>query len=530
MGTCLGICLGDKLVKYAKLEQDDKTKKISLNSYGTKYVTGDADSVISSIISETTSASVPVCLNLENSYRINTEILKQLSKSDANSVINLEVSDFATSKNINEKTLEHRYVLSNSRRSTDSFSAEIYIAEKSEIEKYTNDDLGYKVVGLYPKEHILNNLVRYSNNYAIVNVEDNTTISFVCGGKVTKITNVEVGMKNILDSIAEREGSYTKAYDICRGINVYTDDENLGPDLEKIIEPVIQDLLNRVNNVLAESGIKIDRIYLNGLINLFINIEVLFEQFFNINTEKLTPDILEKEEKEKYNIAEVIEANDAIALAYMGLQKEKNELNFIVDNSKFGLKGIKFGGNEKGKKKTFVLPNVNKEKIESALLFANLTAGTVLTGYVAFTAIYNAEMNSLAKKVTERTNALKVETTKINEDKTYVTNNADKYTTYNKYITETVEKIRSGKIGKYTTYNVANFMQKIAKYIPSNVQLEKISSDDNKSVTIVAKSTSYAELGYFISQLKLEGILENVKTGKVEHGNYITVTIGGDLP
>ena len=73
-------------------------------------------------------------------------------------------------------------------------------------------------------------------------------------------------------------------------------------------------------------------------------------------------------------------------------------------------------------------------------------------------------------------------------------------------------------------------MQKIAKYIPSNVQIESISSDNNKTVSIVAKSTSYAELGYFISQLKLQGILENIKTGQVQAGSTITVTIGGDLP
>ena len=47
---------------------------------------------------------------------------------------------------------------------------------------------------------------------------------------------------------------------------------------------------------------------------------------------------------------------------------------------------------------------------------------------------------------------------------------------------------------------------------------------------IVARSKSYSELGYFVSQLKLKGVLDNVKTGNVEHGNYITVTIGGDLP
>ena len=29
---------------------------------------------------------------------------------------------------------------------------------------------------------------------------------------------------------------------------------------------------------------------------------------------------------------------------------------------------------------------------------------------------------------------------------------------------------------------------------------------------------------------RVKGVLDNVKTGNVEHGNYITVTIGGDLP
>lgn len=121
-------------------------------------------------------------------------------------------------------------------------------------------------------------------------------------------------------------------------------------------------------------------------------------------------------------------------------------------------------------------------------------------------------------------------TSLVKSDSTYIKNNTKKYTQFTDYINDTVAKIREGKIGKYTTYNVANFMQKIAKYIPENVELQTISSDDNKSVTIVAKSTSYAELGYFISQLKLQGILTNIKTGNVQTGTYITVTIGGDLP
>ena len=73
-------------------------------------------------------------------------------------------------------------------------------------------------------------------------------------------------------------------------------------------------------------------------------------------------------------------------------------------------------------------------------------------------------------------------------------------------------------------------MQKVMKFIPKNVQLLTIQSDDNKHVTISAKSSSYAALGYFVSQLKLEGIIDNVKINSVAHGSEIQVSIGGDLP
>ena len=139
-------------------------------------------------------------------------------------------------------------------------------------------------------------------------------------------------------------------------------------------------------------------------------------------------------------------------------------------------------------------------------------------------------MTKLQNDLQTKIDSLQTQTSEIKSDKKYIDENTEEYKDFNEYIEETVAKIKEGKIGEYSTYNVANFMQSIAKYIPTNVQLESISSDNNKSVTIVAKSGSYAELGYFISQLKLNGILENIKTGKVVTSNYVTVTIGGDLP
>ena len=556
MGTCLGIYLGDKLIKYAKLIRDEKSKRISLVSCGTKYIVGNKDIEVAEIINQTGSAEDAIAVNLRDYHKLKAEVFKQLGKADTQSVIDLEVGDHATSLSLNERNVEYRYIFTESLVSNDNRTAEIIITDKANIKKHIDGDVYSNCEGLYPQEYILPNLIKASSASLIVNIDEKTQIISVESGEVKQTIDIEVSMKDILDRIAEQEGSYSKACDVCKGINVLSD-ENISPEIENIIEPVIQDLLNRIKAKLDEAKIKYDRIYLSGLINLFINIDVLFEQFFGITTEKLRPHFLKLEETA--NISEVIEAADAVALAYCGLEDRDSELNFM--SGKSGAKKSKGLSKNKGdkkldsdNKKVRVLPNINVEAIEKALFFANLTAGVILTGYVGFSTVYNAKLTSMEKSLSEKINAIQQETTKIKEDSNYISTNTRKYTTFNNYISDTVEKIRAGTIGKYTTYNVANFMQKIAKYIPTNVQLVSISSDDNKKVSIVAKSTSYAELGYFISQLKLKGILENIKTDKVENEQTtastenkqdtekvenqvsagkaasITVTIGGDLP
>ena len=535
MEACLGIYLGDKIIKYAKLVRDDRSKRISLHSCGTKYVVGDKSDSIAEIISQTGSANTSLCLNLTDYYRMQTEVLRQLGKNDRQSVIELEVGDYSTTRGLNEKTLEYRYMLMDSAVSIDNQTADIAMTERSNVNKYVGNEKYANLVGLYPQEYILANIIQPSANCLLVNVDEKTQVISIVNGEVKQIIDIEVSMKNILDNIAAQEGSYSKACDICKSINVLSD-ENLSPELERIIEPTIQDLLNRINSKLQDAKIRFDRIYLNGSVNLFINIDVLFEQFFNVTTEKVKPYFINMDEVP--NAAEVIEVTDAIALAYEGIMKSNPDANFASKNSKASF-GNLFSKNKtdvkssnNGSKKTaFVAPNVNLEKIESAMLLTNLAAGAVLLGYVGFSAAYNAELTKMENTLTQNINNLQSETATIKLDKNYIDDNTNKYTTLNDYISETVEKIRAGKIGKYTTYNVANFMQKIAKYIPTNVQIETISSNDNKTVSIVAKSKSYAELGYFISQLKLQGILENIKTGNVSNGDsIITVTIGGDLP
>jgi len=535
MGTCLGVYLGEKTIKYAKLEQDEETKKISLSSYGTKYVWGKKQNEIGDIIAQTGSADASVCLNIAKSEMLETEVLKQLKKSDVNSVIALEVSDNSSQMGINEKTIEHRYTLVDSTVSPSNMHAMIDIVNKSEISKHAENKDLKNLSGLYSVEYILNNITSQQTNYILLDVNEKTTMILVSNNTPIAIKEIDFNMNSILDNLAIQEGSYEKACELCRAINVVSED-SLDYKLESIIEPAIQDLLNRVGNAIDGANFKYGKVLLSGLINLFINIDVLFEQYFGIETEKLKPTVLNLDES-TINMSEVIEVNEALALAYEGLTKNKNELNFYSNGfsvqkgvrKNFNIKDLLKPQSNNGHRVS-VLPSINKEQVEKALLFSNLTAASLLVGYGVFSGIYNSSMTSLEEKLKQDIDLLKAETSKVSSDILYVNNIKSKYVTYNQYISTTVAKIKEGKIGKYTTYNVANFMQKVARYIPSNVELQSIASNDNKTVTLVASSTSYAELGYFISQLKLKGILENVTTGAVEHGSKITVTIGGDLP
>lgn len=532
MGACLGVYIGEKIIKYAKLEQDDRTKKLSLASYGTKYISGNSVGEIQEIISQTGSANSALYVNLKDSFLIETEILKQLRSYDVESVVELEVSDNAVQKGLNDKLLEHRYTLVNSMVSPSNTHALIEVANKADVDKYVNNENLKKLEGIYPVEYVLNKITTKHEDYILINIDEETSLIFVSNNMPLTIKKLDINMKSILDSLAVQEGSYSKACDLCRTINVLSD-ERLDYKLESVIEPVIQDLLNRIKNTIEETNFKPNRIVLNGLINLFINIDMLFEQFLGIDTEKLKPSFLGLDES-LVNISEVIESNEAIALANEGLKGNMKSMNFakgFVSENKSKLNvNFKEMFSKKDGKKVTVLPNIDLKKIEKALLFTNLTAVSLLAGYGAFSAIYSNSMDKLSESIMANIATIQAETSKVSSDITHITQNRGQYDEYVENINSIVSKIKEGKIGKYTTYNVANFMQKIAKYIPTNVQLVSISSNDNKKVTVVAKSKSYAELGYFVSQLKLKGILENVATGDVEHGEYIKVTIGGELP
>lgn len=548
MSSCLGIYVGDKVVKYAKLITDEKSSDIRVVACGTKVHIGNKSDIIGNIVRETGSDGLPVCINSVSEKIHKVEVLKIISKSDLESLIDLEVLDYTGNEEKSERSSVYKYTLLDSLTSRDNYTANVIIQDRPDVNKFF-DDSNAMVSFMYPLPYILDEIVPKSErNYLIIDMNESTNLIFVNDGKLLDIENMELGMRKILDAFPEIVGSYQKAYDICKTINIFSDQSNVNnPELEQIIEPVLQDALNRIQNRINELRVKVDKIYLSGMVTLFINSDMLFEQYFDTPTEKLRPYFIDTNNS-NFNMSEISEASEAFALAYEGLMLERPQLNFLSQNKKNGnifaknskqktsgareLKNQKDYGTKVNVNENVFIGNVNIQKIKPVLIFANVIIFTLLLVYSCFTAIYNSQMDKQISNVLEEKEKVIANTTLVNSDVSYINANKEKYSNYVSYVNETIRKINNGEIGKYSTYNIALFMLKVSKYIPDGVILKSIKSDSSKHVTIVATSDSYAQLGYFVSQLKLEGVLDasTVRTTAVTHDTTITVTIGGDLP
>ena len=159
-----------------------------------------------------------------------------------------------------------------------------------------------------------------------------------------------------------------------------------------------------------------------------------------------------------------------------------------------------------------------------------IVAVVVLVAYTAFTLIYTKSVNDNLKKIESAKTTIQKNTASVKADTSYISASTTKYQEINNKVSDVVEKIENNKIGKFSTYNVASFLQNIVKVIPRNVRLTSLTSDDNKNIVLTATSNSYADLGYFVAALKINSTLKDVKINKIENGDVTTVEIGGELP
>lgn len=540
MASCLGIYLDGNMAKYAKLSIDN-TKSISVEKYGIKFINDDYKQAINNIIIDTSSHNIPVVINPRDDIYYNTQIYEQVQdKSYIPSIMKLEYESWCEKNAKSPDKFSYVYMVSDAINIDNKRNAIINITPKEVINDSLN--IAKNISGITPAKPLVNRLVSdEESNYILINIDTTLSITVVIGKKIVEFKSYSTGMKQLLADFTTNLGSYEKAYSTCKQMNVYTEGESSNdPTLEQIVEPIFQEILKDCLSVVNKHKKNISQIFLTGVGTAFTNVDLLFSQFLDVKCTMLKPFFIKDTSDVRY-MSEIVEATEAISLAYEFLNPKYNELQYVATKVKINNKINKmFSGSVKIKNKPAKENKTDKVKKTSninvtdktldTVTYISIVAAVVLISYVLFSILYTASVNRMIKNMETKKQNIIAQTQTVNEDITYVNKNMNEYKDINDEVEDIKNKIESNQIGKFSTYNVASLLQNIIKIIPTNVQLVNISSDDNKYVTMTASSSEYEDLGYFFAQIKLEKVLNNAKILKVNNGETTTVEIGGDLP
>ena len=116
----------------------------------------------------------------------------------------------------------------------------------------------------------------------------------------------------------------------------------------------------------------------------------------------------------------------------------------------------------------------------------------------------------------------------VSSDESSINTKTEKYTNLIADLKRTNEKISDIAARRNS---IPNLLNQIMYNIPDKVQLASIENTKDRSISIVAQSTDYDQLGIFIGVIRTKKILKNVtSTSGVKTGEIVSVTIEGELP
>ena len=549
MPSCLGLYIENNLIKYAKISKEHDN--IRIESFGMKFY-DNIDETIKQIINETYSYKTPISVNISDEKYTYAQLFSLLSKKDLEKAVETEFDFYCNEVGKNRNALEYRRLLVPNLEDRDKITSLYTYADKSSIIGKLQLLDSYKVNNIIPLPLSilnLNNTFVDKKNSIIVNIEKNTSVTTIVNGQIQRVDIIETGMREILDSIIVKENSYAKAYEICKNTTIYTTQgRNLQVEENEYMEdimPVLYRVVEKIKDIITTNQIEVSDIYITGLATSINNLDLYFQENFpDKKCEILTPFFIKKTNV-KLNIKDYIEVNSAISLALQGVGVGAKEINFkqtstldkiskqiSIDakpSNKKESKENKSSGTENKTKNIFsgrflgTLDNVEKMLIRTAVSVLLL-----LIIYVVFVKTISGQINN-----------------KQNEVKSYIDDTNQKIATVTKYTTAVNNKTRhyesaiikmeeaSKKITQsYARKNIVpNLLRNIETIIPKGVQILSIKNPTLKSVKIEAQATEYEQLGYFISKIKLDGVLLNVKsTESIKQNEYIKITIEGDLP
>lgn len=539
MASCLGLYIESNIIKYAKVTKDRELLKIE--SFGIKFYDKIGEA-IEQIVSETFSYHIPISVNLSEEAYNYFYMFSLLNKNDLRKAIDTEFESFCYDKKLNRNAFETRYALCNELEDKDKVKVIHVSTNKSSITKILQTMNGYKVSTITPLGVSISNIasIKPKENIIIVNIEDETTFTTIVNQKIYNVEKMEEGSAEILSKIASKENSYSKAYEICKNSTIYTmegkelqDEENEYLDY---IMPTLYKIAKRLQEYVTNSTIKFEKIYITGTMSVVNNIDLYFQEFFELEKcELLKPYFVS--ENIKINIKDYIEVNSAIAIAMQGLNYGIKNMNFkkpsLSDQLPDWMKlDVSLGKKEKAGNKKINLSLSGRLDATEKWLLRGAAGVLILTLLYSGFSFYLD--NRISEKIAEAEEVSAYTEQQIqlaDNDINAVKNKTNEYVEMRNNLTDINERLEEDLSLRGS---IPNLLMEIMTSVPRDVQITQIENtvaNNERHIVIRAQSRYYDELGYFKAKLSEDGILNNVVSSQGEkQDDFVKIVIEGDLP
>ena len=539
MSSCLGLYIEEHLIKYAKVSKE--RDNIKVESFGMKFYDKIGDA-ISQIIEETYSQKTPISVNMSEEMYNYFDMFALLTKNDLQKAIKTEFESYCTDKGYNPNVFETRYAVVDSQLDKDKIKI-IHIADnKIELNKRIQEVDGYHLVNISPISMSIPNLVqvRKDENCLIVNIEDDTVITTIMGGKIFNVDIIEEGSRDILSKVNLKENSYSKSYEICKNTTIYTSEgRELQAEQQAYIEdimPTLYNIVGQVSKIINSNTDKIEKVYITGTAALINNIDLYFQEYLtDTECEILKPYFIEN--TRDINIKDYIEVNSAISIALMGLGEGVTGMNFkkktlsdqIPNWMKIEVNPDKSKKEQKNLGGFFTWDLGQKlDRTEKSLIRVAAALFLLVVIYSAFSGLLSYQMDEKEKEANDSIAQTNSQIQLANSDNEQIKTKTNEYTTMIQNLQDANDRITDRN---RTRNAIPNLLNQIMSIIPENVQLTSIENDTGTHIVINAQSNRYEQLGYFVARLKTDVILTNVvsTSGQKDNG-VVTIKIEGDLP
>ena len=539
MPKSLGVYVENNLIKYAKVSKEHDNIKIE--TYGVRTFENLGDEV-KKIIEETYSFNTPISINLSNEKYLYFDLIALINKKDIPKIVETEFETYCEEKNYNKNAFETRYALAQNADDKEKIKVIDIISNKIELNRQMQPFEEYKLSKVLSLPMSIARIAEIDKreNVLILNMEDTATITTVIDQQIYEVKALEIGSKEVLERINQVENSYAKAYDICKNTTIYTAEmENIEEQqyLQYIL-PTIYSIREELQQIIENSSIKYDKIYLTGTLALVNNIDLYFQEVITDGECKILKPKFVQEASTQINLKDYIEVNSAIALSVGEFEDNKQILNFKKTSlSEKITQLLKTEVKPKTPKKEVALGKTNikldlnlggkLDTIEIWLVRVIASLVLLMIIFSIFSSILIKQMNDKQNEIAGLTNKQNSIIQEVKSQTESLENKTNKYNTLIKKMEEIDEK--NNEI--LSRRNAIPFLLNDIKVnIPKEVKIISIDNTTNKHIVIKAQSSKYEQLGYFIAKIKTEKILKKVvSSSSTKNGDTITVTIEGEL-